>query len=336
MRFTILWIVALMFSFGISAQGVKPVKVNDSIYMLKGKGGNIGVNFGKDGVLVIDSQFADATPEILSNIRTLSDQPIKFLVNTHHHGDHVGGNENFSKEGAIIYAHANVLRRIQQKDKAAAAQAVEDAYSEGLAKAKKETLNEEEAQASAKRYATTVGASIKYDYISPMITFSENSTFYYNGETIMLLHIHDAHTDGDTMIYFTESNVIHTGDAYIKGKYPFIDGDNGGTVEGYIKGLEKILAIADEDTKIIPGHGDLASIADVKETHSMLKYLKDRVAYYYLTGKSAKEILALDDVAKPFDDKGFGGGFISTESFINVLYMAAAKKYLNKRGKPGK
>ncbi|GAB5401718.1 MAG: MBL fold metallo-hydrolase [Aureisphaera sp.] len=320
----------------MTAQNVSKIKVNDSIYMLKGKGGNIAVNFGEDGVLVIDSQFAEASPQILASIRQLSDKPIKFLVNTHHHGDHVGGNENFSKEGAILYAHDNVLKRIQQKERAAASEAVETAYQEGLKKANRESMNEGEAGASAKRYAQKVEESFDFNYISPMITFSENSTFYYNGEQIMLIHVHKAHTDGDTMVYFSESNVIHTGDAYIKGKYPFVDVKNGGTLEGYIEGLQKILLLADEDTVIIPGHGGLASIADVKETHSMMKYLKDRVGYYYLTGKTLEEVLPLEDVAKAFDDKGFGGGFISTESFITMIYDAAKKKYKNKRGKPQK
>ncbi|MDC8005798.1 MBL fold metallo-hydrolase [Aureisphaera galaxeae] len=336
MRFTILWILALVGSFGMMAQNVTRIKASDSIYMLKGKGGNIAVNFGDDGVLVIDSQFAEATPQVLATIRQLSDKPIQFLVNTHHHGDHVGGNENFNKEGAIIYAHDNVLKRIQQKDRQEASKAVEKAYQDGLEKAQKENMSEEEAGASAKRYASNIEKTFTFDYISPMITFSENSTFYYNGEQIMLIHVHNAHTDGDTMIYFTESNVIHTGDAYVKGKYPYVDTKNGGSLDGYIAGLEKVMLLADEETVIIPGHGSLASINDVKETHSMMKYLKDRVAYYYLTGKTLEEILPLEDVAKTFDDKGFGGGFISTESFINMVYEAAKKKYKNKRGKPNK
>ena len=336
MRFTILWVLIFASSSMLMAQDamipVTKVQVNDSIYMLKGKGGNIGVSFGTDGVLVIDSQFAEASPQVIAAIKELSDKPIRFLINTHHHGDHVGGNENLSKEGAVLFAHENVRSRILKKQNSQNSKSVEKAYNEGLEKAKKDANSDEEASESAKRYAEQVGKSLEAEYISPMITYSGGSTFYYNGEKIMLFHIHKAHTDGDTMIYFTESNVIHTGDAYIKGKYPFVDVNSGGSMEGYINGLQKILTLADEDTVIIPGHGDIASIKDVKETHSMMKYLKDRVAYYYVKGKTLDEIIALDDVAKPFDDKGFGGGFISTREFIKVFFNAAEVKYENRRG----
>ncbi len=316
---------------------VRNIKIKDNMYMITGRGGNIGVNTGENGVLVIDSQFAELSPDIIASIKRVSnDKPIQFLVNTHHHGDHVGGNENFSKEGAIIYAHDNVRYRILKKEQEKAEKEIDKAYDESVKKGVGESMSQEEAEMNAKRGVERMQESLDIDYISPMITYSENSTMYYNGQKIMLLHLHKAHTDGDTMIFFTDSNVIHTGDAYIKGKYPFVDVKNGGSVEGYINGLQKIMALSDEDTQIIPGHGTLATRADVEETLKMMKYLKDRVAYYYLTGKTLEEILPLEDVGKIYDDKGFGGGFISTESFITVLYNAAAKKYKNKRAKPQK
>ena len=274
------------------AYNTKFTKVEGNIYMIEGKGGNIGMIYGKDGILLIDDQFEEGVPDLLKDIKNLSKKPIKYLVNTHHHGDHTGGNALIAKEGTIIFSHDNVRDRID------------------------ETIRSSNDK--------------KTDYdILPVITVSENMTFHFNGENILVFHVHEAHTDGDMMVYFFNSNVLHTGDILFNGKYPFIDLDSGGSLEGVLIALDKILMIADENTKIIPGHGNLATLNDVKYTKSMLVYLMKRVKHFVVNLKSEEEIVAMKEITQKYDEKGYGDGFISTEKMIRTIY----KEVVSKRGK---
>ena len=212
---------------------IKVNKISDNVYMLVGQGGNIGVSIGEDGVFVIDDQFARLSSKIIEAIKTLSDKPIKFLANTHWHGDHTGGNVNFQKEGAIIMAHDNVRKRLK------------DIPNRDGSTSPKEAL--------------------------PVITFSDKMSLHMNGEEVAIFHPDNAHTDGDAILYFTESNVLHTGDTYFKGWYPYIDLGSGGSVNGYIEAVKSTLMLIDDETKIIPGHGPVSNKKEYAEFLEMMK-----------------------------------------------------------------
>ena len=262
---------------------VKTSEVTKGIYMLEGQGGNIGLSIGDDGIFMIDDQFARGTEEILKSIKKLSAQPISFLLNTHHHGDHTGGNVNLAEKGAIIVSHENVRGRLAAMEK-------EDPKNYS----KKNTL--------------------------PIITFSEDIKFHYNGDEIFVFHVHDAHTDGDALVYFTNSNVLHTGDTFFNGGYPYIDVNSGGTLDGYINALKKITMVANQDTKIIPGHGKLATIDDVKKLLNILVTLKERISSEIKKGKTKEEIIGNTEITSNFDEQGFGDGFINSEKIRTVIY----------------
>jgi len=262
---------------------VKTSEVTKGIYMLEGQGGNIGLSIGDDGIFMIDDQFARGTEEILKSIKKLSAQPISFLLNTHHHGDHTGGNVNLAEKGAIIVSHENVRGRLAAMEK-------EDPKNYS----KKNTL--------------------------PIITFSEDIKFHYNGDEIFVFHVHDAHTDGDALVYFTNSNVLHTGDTFFNGGYPYIDVNSGGTLDGYIDALKKITMIANQDTKIIPGHGKLATVDDVKKLLNILVTLKERISSEIKKGKTKEDIIGNTEITSNFDEQGFGDGFINSEKIRTVIY----------------
>jgi len=302
------------------------VTVTNNIYMFKGKGGNIGVSTGEDGVLMIDDQFAETTPEILNIAKSLSDKPIQFLVNTHHHGDHTGGNVNMIINGTIIFAHDNVRNRLLQGEREKFAKEQETTFNKNLEELSKEG-NKEKAEAKAKEGVQKMGDFTPSVNTYPAITFSDNMTFHYNGEKIMVFHVANAHTDGDVMVYFTQSNVLHTGDVFFNGRYPIVDTASGGNYNGYIKALSRILALIDEETKIIPGHGDLATKSDVKYSHDMMVALKNSVAYEYVSGKTKEQIIANKELTKIYDEKGFGDGFISTEKFVGLIYDITKRQY---------
>jgi glyoxylase-like metal-dependent hydrolase (beta-lactamase superfamily II) len=295
LKYFIASLICLLGLFGYSqtdtgkAYNTKFIQVEGNIYMIEGKGGNIGMIYGKDGILLIDGQFEEGVPDLLKDIRKMSKKPIKYLVNTHHHGDHTGGNALIAKEGTIIFSHNNVRDRIDEKIKMS---------------------NDEKIDTD----------------ILPVITVSENMTFHFNGETIMVYHVHEAHTDGDMMVYFTNSNVLHTGDILFNGKYPFIDLESGGSLAGVLSALDQILMIADEDTKIIPGHGKLASLSDVKYTKAMLVKLMKRVTHFVVNMKTEEEIVAMKDITQTYDEKGYGDGFISTEKMIRTIYKEVVDK----------
>ncbi|WGF93809.1 MBL fold metallo-hydrolase [Aequorivita marisscotiae] len=266
----------------------KLLKITSKIYMLQGKGGNIGLSFGNDGIFMIDDQYAEDIEEIQKDIKKISKEPIRFLVNTHFHGDHTGGNAALAETGTVIFSQLNVRDRLQKM---------------------------------LKRESTKIS-----EVALPVVTFNDDLTFHFNGEKIYVFHVHNAHTDGDAMVYFTDSNILHTGDVFFNGKYPFIDTENGGSVKGYIAALEMATKIINEDTKIIPGHGNLGTFKDLKDTIIMLQTLYNRVATAYVNRKTEAEVLNMSDITKMYDDQGYGDGFISTEAFVKMLYSEVEKK----------
>lgn len=275
---------------------IKITQVTPGIYMLGGGGGNIGLSVGSDNAFMIDDQYAPLTPKIKAAIATVSAKPVQFLMNTHWHGDHVGGNENMAGEGAIIVAHDNVRRRMGSAQFLAA-------------------------------FNTNVPASPKAAL--PIITFSENISLYVNGDSVRAIHVRSAHTDGDAIVVFQKADVVHMGDIFFNGMYPFIDISSGGSVDGIISAVDKVLLMSTDKTKFIPGHGPLASRADLVRYRSMLKTARDRVAQLITQKRSLAQAVA----AKPTADLDsvWGKGFLKPDPFVTILYGDLARS-----GKPGK
>jgi glyoxylase-like metal-dependent hydrolase (beta-lactamase superfamily II) len=253
--------------------------VADGIHVIRGQGGNIGVSVGADGVFMIDDQFAPATQAILDQIISVSDQPVRFLVNTHFHRDHTGGNENLGKSGVLIFAHDNVRTRLLSAD------------------APKASL--------------------------PVVTFNDATTFHMNGQTVRVFHTSNAHTDGDAMIHFQEADVIHMGDTFFNGFYPFIDAKSGGSVEGVFAAIDTVLALADADTIIIPGHGPVGDRADLIAYREMLTKARESISPLIADGKSVEDIVAAKPTAE--FDADWGGGFLNPERFLRVMHAALTK-----------
>ena len=265
---------------------IQTIKAADGIYMLTGKGGNIGLSTGTDGVFLIDDQFAPLTDKILAAITQVSDKPVKFVLNTHWHPDHTGGNENLGSSGTVIIAHDNVRKRLSV-----------DNFIE---------LFNMQSPAMA-----TAGL--------PVITFGDAVTFHLNGEEILVLHVVSAHTDGDAIVHFKQANVIHAGDTYFSGMYPFIDGNSGGSNDGYIKAVDQVLALADDKTVIIPGHGPISHKQELTAWRDMLKTIIDRIRAMVRENASLEQVQA-GTPTRAFDEK-YGGGFFNNETFVKMLYQ---------------
>jgi cyclase len=263
-----------------AAVQVTAIPVSGKIHMLQGNGGNIGVSIGEDGVLMIDDQFAPLSNKIKETLRSLGGSSPKYLLNTHHHGDHTGGNENFA-DSATIIAHRNVRIRL--------------------------------ADPTAQRVAKAL----------PVITYENDLSMHFNGEEIRLIHLPNGHTDGDTAIWFTNSNVIHMGDEYVVGSFPFVDLSSGGSVVGLIQNHEKLLAELPENIKIIPGHGPLSTKAEMSEWIGAIRATVELVFDEIAAGKS------LDDIKKaglPAEYKNYGRGFISQDAWLTAIYNSATNR----------
>ena len=269
---------------------IETIPVTENVYMLMGEGGNIGVLAGDDGVLLIDDQYAPLTEKIEAAVAEISDRPISFLLNTHWHFDHTGGNENLGESGVTIVAHDEVYNRM-----------------------------------STKQFIEAFGREIPPSPPSalPKISYNDTVTFHINGQTVNGFHVESAHTDGDTIMHFPDANVIHTGDTYFNGIYPFIDSSSGGSIAGMIRANERTLALADDNTKIIPGHGPLSNRTELEAFRQMLIDVKLRTEKAIADGMNLEEFIASNPLADY--DADWGQGFLDAEKFLTIVYNSLAE-----------
>jgi glyoxylase-like metal-dependent hydrolase (beta-lactamase superfamily II) len=273
----------------LAAQGPDPAKVEmtvekvaDSVYMIKGAGGNIGVSIGPDGVLIVDDQFASLVPKIEAAIAGITDKKVRFVLNTHWHFDHTGGNAALSDDATII-AHDNVRRRMAEGHPSIAGRPVPPAPAEAL----------------------------------PVITFDDSLTVHVNGEDIRALHYAHGHTDGDSIIFFPKANVVHMGDTFVTYGLPFVDVGSGGRLRGLIENVEKAMSVVPDDVKVIPGHGSLSAKADVKKFTDMLRDCVSLVESAMKEGRTLEQMKA-DNVLAKYD--ALGQGFVKTANFIELIH----------------
>ena len=286
-----------LFAVGVHAQQrdfsqvqIKVTKVAGNVYMLEGSGGNIGVSVGDDGILIVDDQFAPLADKIRAALKGIgADKKLRFILNTHWHGDHTGGNVAFGPEVPII-AHDNVRQRMAKEQK-------------------------------SEFFKNTTPASPKEAL--PVITFNQNLTVHFNGEEIRAIHFPHGHTDGDSVIFFTNSNVVHLGDDFFAGRFPFVDLESGGNVEGLTKNIGDIIGKIPPGAKLIPGHGPLSTIDDLKTYHNMLLTTTDIVRKKIAAGKTL-EVIKSEGL--PDEWKSWGTGFIKTDLWLTILYNSLTMK----------
>lgn len=286
-------VISACYLFTVSAiQAQEDVKigvipVTDNIYMLSGQGGNIGVFLGGDGTFVVDDQFAPLTEKILAAIKSVGGDTPRFLINTHFHGDHTGGNENLGKAGTLIVSHDNVRQRLVNGS-------FIEAFGMNAPPANKVAL--------------------------PILTFSEDMHFHINNDSVNALYVPGAHTDGDSIIHFKKANVVHAGDVFFNGFYPFIDAANGGSLRGTIAAADTILALTDSKSKIIPGHGPLADKKQLQAYRDMLATAYTRLLKLKNEGASVEDAIIHDPLADL--ESQWGGGIFKGEKWISIIYPA--------------
>lgn len=260
-------------------------KVGGNVYALFGQGGNIGASYGSDGLFMIDTQFEKIAPQIKAELKKLGSDTPKFIFNTHFHGDHTGGNPVFGQVGTII-AHENVRKRLMMPGSDGKSMAV-------------------------------VGL--------PMVTYNEGISVHFNGEEIRAVHFHKGHTDGDTVLFFTGSNVVHLGDHFFAGRFPFVDLNGGGSVEGLVRNIGELIQMIPADAKIIPGHGAVSTIDDLRDYNDML------IETTLIVRKRMKNGKSLEDIKKaglPEKYKEAGSGFIKTDSWIETIFKSYSMNML--------
>jgi glyoxylase-like metal-dependent hydrolase (beta-lactamase superfamily II) len=263
-------------------------KLNVNMYVIHGAGGNVILSFGNDGVILVDDQYAPVTEKLKSVIANLTNKPIKFVINTHLHPDHVGGNERLGEGGAIIVSHDNVRKRLSS-----------DQFFEFI--------------------NMTIPALSEKGL--PIITFSENMTFYQNGEEIKIIHLDNGHTDGDSAVYFTKNNVIHVGDDFSDRSYPLMDLSSGGSIDGLISSLKKILLMINNDTKVIGGHSGISNQTKVKDYLNMLINVQDNINNMIKEGKSLDEIIKSKPTSK-YNTIYYDNSFIKPKDLVTNIYMS--------------
>jgi cyclase len=298
------WVLSAMLVAAVAANAqeqdfskieLKTTELAPGLAMLEGvggfAGGNIAVSYGADGTAIVDDQFAPMVPKIEAAVRKLKDGPVRFVINTHFHGDHVGGNEPMHGAGAVIFAHENVRKRMSV-----------DQFSKVM---------------NRKMPAAPAAAL-------PIVTFGDGVTLHWNGETIRVEHVAPAHTDGDSHIWFEKANALHMGDTFVNGFFPFIDVESGGSVAGFIESANRVLAKSNARTKIVPGHGPLATQADLAKFRDMLVDVKARVEKGIKSGKTRDQFVA----AKPLADLDaeWGDGFMKVDQFTAVVWMSLGGK----------
>lgn len=268
---------------------IKATKVAGNVYMLEGAGGNIGVSVGPDGLLIVDDQFAPLAEKIKAALKTLGEGKLKFVLNTHWHGDHTGGNMVFGPEAPII-AHDNVRKRLATEQK-------------------------------SEFWKRTTPASPKEAL--PVITFDKSLSVHFNGEEIRVIHFPHGHTDGDSVIFFTGSNVVHLGDDFFAARFPFVDLESGGTVQGLIKNLGEIIPKLPAGVKLIPGHGPISTVDDLKNYHRMIQKTTEIVRKKMDSGKTLAQIKT---EGLPEEWKPWGTGFIKTDVWLETIHRSLSKK----------
>jgi glyoxylase-like metal-dependent hydrolase (beta-lactamase superfamily II) len=265
---------------------IKVTKVSGNVYMLAGAGGNIGASIGDDGIVIVDDQYAPLAEKIRAALKGITDKPVRFVINTHYHEDHTGGNANFQKDAPII-AQDNVRKRL------------------------------EEGGTAGNNGGVSFKAVPQPKEALPIITFDHDVTVHLNGEDIRALHFPSGHTDGDSVIFFPKSNVVHMGDDFVTYGFPFIDLSAGGSVEGMISALEQIVPKLPPDVKVIPGHGPVSNLDDVRRFIAMMKDSKAVVETGIKQGKSLDQ-MKKDNVLAPWQK--WSGDFISSEQWLVTLY----------------
>ncbi|MGH0028216.1 MAG: MBL fold metallo-hydrolase [Myxococcota bacterium] len=266
---------------------IQTVPVADGIHMLTGRGGNIAVFTGADGIVLVDDQYAPLHAKIVAAVAKLQAGPVRFVLNTHWHGDHTGGNEALGQAGALIVAHDNVRERMRV---------------------------DQFMKAFDRHVPASPPAAL------PVVTFGFDTTLHWNGEAIHVLHVPAAHTDGDAAVHFRRANVLHMGDTFFAGRYPFIDLDSGGSLLGLVKGVEYLLTLADAETKIIPGHGPLSDRKGLEAYRDVLVAAQTRVSKLIADGRTLEEVVAAKPLAE-FDAE-WGSGFITPEGFLKIVYTS--------------
>lgn len=270
---------------------IKTEKLAEGVWMLTGAGGNIGVSAGADGVFLVDDQYAPLTAKIKAALATISDKPVRFVLNTHWHGDHVGGNENLGKAGVVVVAHDNVRKRMS---------------------------SEQFIKVFNSKVPPSPAAAL------PLVTFADSISFHVNGDEVEAFHVPPAHTDGDSFVYFRKANVLHMGDTFFNGLYPFIDLSAGGSIAGMIGACDRGLSTGDASTKVIPGHGPVGSKADLKAFRDMLVASRDAVARLVKAGKTLDEVKAAKPTAA-LDEK-WGKGFLKPDGWVSIVYADLSGK----------
>jgi glyoxylase-like metal-dependent hydrolase (beta-lactamase superfamily II) len=259
--------------------------LSDTLTMIKGRGGNIAISVGEDGVYIIDDQVEPLTDQLLAAISKISDQPIRFVINTHYHGDHVGGNEAIGKGGAVLVAHDNIHKRMSSDQFSHFWNNTTPAWPEGAL---------------------------------PVLTFNDKVTLHFNGEKAIVHHVPQGHTDGDSIVHFPDSNVIHMGDIYFNGLYPFIDLDGGGGIQGMVAGAELALSLANAETQIIPGHGPLSDRNSLEEYRVFLVKARDNVQQLVDEGKTLEQAIAAGPTAEW--DAILGEVWITPQQLVTFIY----------------
>ncbi len=261
------------------------IQLSDTIYMLKGRGGNVGISTGKDGLYIIDDQVRPITTQLLQAIRKISNKPIKFVINTHYHADHTGGNEAIGSAGAVIIAHDNIRKRMTTQQVSIFMNNTTPPYAKNAL---------------------------------PVVTFNDRMTLHFNGESATAYHVAHGHTDGDSIIHFPVSNVVHMGDMYFNDQYPYVDLDAGGSMEGLVEAADLALSMADESTRIIPGHGPLAMTEDLKSYRDFLIKASANVQELIDQDMNLQQIIAAEPT-KEWDET-LGKVWIKPAQFVTFIY----------------
>jgi cyclase len=268
---------------------VRTTPLGHGVYMLAGAGGNMGLSVGDDAVFLIDDEYAPLTPKIRAAIAAITPKPVRFLLNTHWHFDHTGGNKDHGDAGAMIIAHDNVRKRMS---------------------------SEQFIEAFNTKYPASPAGAL------PVVTFNDTVTFWINGDTVTAFHVAPAHTDGDAIVYFRGANIVHMGDVFVSAAFPFVDLSSGGSINGFINGTERVLRVINADTKVIPGHGPLADKARLQAFHDMLVVMRDRMRREVAAGHTVDQVLASPQITAEYTASWPGG----RERFLRILHQEMSRK----------